>query len=625
MSAGRRGLTLRRLAITGGSVEPAAMEFSPGLNVVYGASNTGKSSLAQTLDFMLGGSEWLKPSDENKGYEAGWLGLDLPGGQQVTLYRSVRGGHFRLYDGLVTGIPAASDVVLKEKHDPKSTDNLSMFLMNAIGFGVREVVKNSDGKKQTISFRNLSPYVIVEEGPIIETRSPVHGGQRQDITVEKNILKVILTGRDDAAVVPAPDGKELKTRNSGKIELIVEMLAEVDAALGEASNDREGAARQAASLRARLEEWTADIRRRQGELDAAVAERRAKLDAMDRADAHRAELAVTVGRFEELDRVYASDLERLESLEENSFLLKTMNGLVCPTCGAPEHEHREGPGREEIERFHLATAAEMRKVERERRDLQSVIESLRSEAAGLANQRNALAAEAKSLDDGIVRLRREEASSRERYEELIALSERAGRVEDLFSQRDRLAVQKAQLEAPSASRVAKPSLVHGVDGVTAFAFAKVIERVLSDWSFPGRPQVSWNDAAQDIYIDGKERSANGKGVRAVLHSAFKVGLMIFCHEKGLPHPGFVVLDTPLLTYRGPMESKKHPEVEPDEAALKNTSLKECFYDHLAGLADIGQVIVLENSDPPEGIEKLGKVTVFTKRTDPGLRYGLFPI
>ncbi len=207
----------------------------------------------------------------------------------------------------------------------------------------------------------------------------------------------------------------------------------------------------------------------------------------------------------------------------------------------------------------------------------------------------------------------------------IALAGDAETRQQLQAQRDRLAVQKAQLEAPSASRVAKPSLVHGVDGVTAFAFAKVIERVLAEWSFPGRPQVSWNDAAQDIYIDGKERSANGKGVRAVLHSAFKVGLMIFCHEKRLPHPGFIVLDTPLLTYREPMESQKHPEVEPDEAALKNTSLKECFYAHLAGIADIGQVIVLENFDPPAGIEKLGRVTVFTKRTDPGLRYGLFPV
>lgn len=619
------GLTLRRLAVTGGSVRPALLEFAPGLNVIYGASNTGKSSLVQTLDFMLGGSEWLRPSEENKGYEAGWLGLDLPDGRQVTLYRSLQGSHLRLYEGLVTGNPAASNVVLKEKHDPKSSDNLSMFLMEAIGFGVRDVVKNSDGKKQTISFRNLSPYVIVEEGPMIETRSPVHGGQRQDVTVEKNILKVLLTGRDDAAVVPAPDGKELKTRNSAKIELIEEMLAEVDASLGEAGNDRDGVFRRAASFRERLEEWTADIGRRQGDLDEAVAERRAKLDAIDRADAHRAELAVTVARFEELDRIYASDLDRLESLEENSFLLKTLNGLVCPTCGAFEHEHREGPGREEIDLFHVATAAEMRKVARERHDLQSVIESLRSEAIGLARQRDALATDIGTLDGEIGELRQVEATSRERYEELIALLEGAGRLEDLFSQRDRLAVQKSRLVAPSASRVAKPSLVQGVDGVTAFAFAKVVERVLSDWSFPGRPQVSWNDAAQDIYIDGKERSANGKGVRAVLHSAFKVALMVFCHEKGLPHPGFVVLDTPLLTYREPMESLKHPEVEPDEAALKNTGLKECFYDHLSGIANIGQVIVLENSDPPEGIEKLGKVTVFTKRSDPGQRYGLFPV
>ena len=70
-------------------------------------------------------------------------------------------------------------------------------------------------------------------------------------------------------------------------------------------------------------------------------------------------------------------------------------------------------------------------------------------------------------------------------------------------------------------------------------------------------------SSYDLIIDGKERRNNGKGVRAITHAAFKVALMLFCRERNLPHPGFLVLDTPLLTYRDPMK-KPGDRLESDE-------------------------------------------------------------
>jgi hypothetical protein len=624
VSGSRRGLTLRHLAFTGEGRKVAHVDFQPGLNVIYGASNTGKSSIAKSLDFMLGASEWLKPSAENRGYEAGWLGLDLPDGRPVTLYRSVKGGNFILYEGFVTQPPAGRGRVLRERHSAKAADNVSAFLLEAFGLGVRPIVKNARGESHTVSFRKLAPYVIVEEGAIIDERSPVLSGQRQDVPYEEGILRLLLTGHDDAGVVAAPDTRDLSARNSGKIELIDDMIAELDAALGEAGSDRAGSERRAEALRRKLEEWTSVIRGRQADLDAAVARRRDMHDQAEGGAAHFAELSVTVARYEELDRVYASDLARLESLEENSFLLKTMRGRECPTCGASEDCQRHGPSVAEIELFHRAASAEMRKVERDRRDLQNVMESLRAEARAVSARRNDSVRDLAGIDREVERLRREEAATRADYEDLIDRSERSNRVIDLFHQRDRLVVQRSQLGSITSARSQKPSMVTKVDTVTAFAFAKVVERVLHAWGFPGSPQVGWSETAQDILIDGKERAANGKGVRAVLHAAFKVALMLYCHEKELPHPGFVVLDTPLLTYREPMD-EKHGELVEDELAIKATSLNKRFYAHLAGMAAIGQVIVLENTDPPADIATLGAVTTFTKRAGGDTRYGFFPI
>jgi hypothetical protein len=152
-------------------------------------------------------------------------------------------------------------------------------------------------------------------------------------------------------------------------------------------------------------------------------------------------------------------------------------------------------------------------------------------------------------------------------------------------------------------------------------FAQTVSKVLTEWQFPGDRRVSFDDGGYDLRIDGKRRRDNGKGVRAVTHSAFKVALLMFCRERNLPHPGFVILDTPLLTYRDPIRTNS--PLSADETALRNTSLKEFFFEHLSRVSSLGQIIVVENVDLPPNINTLGSVETFTGDPRNG-RFGLFP-
>lgn len=47
-------LQLKKIVFSG-HVEPVELDFKPGINVICGASDTGKSFLAESIDFMLGG------------------------------------------------------------------------------------------------------------------------------------------------------------------------------------------------------------------------------------------------------------------------------------------------------------------------------------------------------------------------------------------------------------------------------------------------------------------------------------------------------------------------------------------------------------------------------------------
>jgi hypothetical protein len=59
-------------------------------------------------------------------------------------------------------------------------------------------------------------------------------------------------------------------------------------------------------------------------------------------------------------------------------------------------------------------------------------------------------------------------------------------------------------------------------------------------------RVHYSKEMSDFVIDGKPRGSRGKGLRAISHAAVTLGLLEYCQERSLPHPGFVVMGSPLL-------------------------------------------------------------------------------
>ena len=78
-----KGILLRHLVFTGPNIEPAELAFDEGLNIIYGASNTGKSFASKALLFMLGVSKSLPEIEEIAAYNSVWLALTLPDNRDV--------------------------------------------------------------------------------------------------------------------------------------------------------------------------------------------------------------------------------------------------------------------------------------------------------------------------------------------------------------------------------------------------------------------------------------------------------------------------------------------------------------------------------------------------------------
>src|ERR1035437_5820388 len=102
-------ISLDGLTFTGADHPPVGVSFKDGLNVLFGASNTGKTFTVKSIDFMLGGKGPLPDISERIGYEQAWMGLNLPTAGDVTLMRALAGGAYELYPGHTTAPnPAAN-------------------------------------------------------------------------------------------------------------------------------------------------------------------------------------------------------------------------------------------------------------------------------------------------------------------------------------------------------------------------------------------------------------------------------------------------------------------------------------------------------------------------------------
>ena len=132
-------LTLTHLTFTGTNVAAASVDFSSHVTVIHGPSDTGKSFIVDAIDFVLGAKE-LKEIPEREGYSRVLLGLQLPGGEGITLARAVDGGGVALYRSDVRVEPSGPpDETLGAKHSSATSSNVSRFLLQQVGLDDKHV------------------------------------------------------------------------------------------------------------------------------------------------------------------------------------------------------------------------------------------------------------------------------------------------------------------------------------------------------------------------------------------------------------------------------------------------------------------------------------------------------
>ena len=606
------GFKLIRLSLTGQGLKEATISLSEGLNVIYGPSDTGKTFIVQCIDFIFGGKNPPKTIPEAKGYESISLVIspwDTP--KEFELTRSLKGG------ALTLSAEGHSPRTLSQKHSSKSEDNVSRFFLGLTGLDGKLVRRNRDGNTDSLSFRDLARLVVVDEEEVIGEISPYLSGQFTLATKERSVFRLLLTGVDDSSITAIEDPKTSKVRKEAKTEVIQQLIDENSKELDEMGlRLDESAIRQAnEDVSTELEGLKAEISAEQDTISALETQRRSLWRDHIRAKSELAVLSELHSRFCLLRDHYRSDLARLKAISEAGFRLAQMPKERCPVCGAlPEHRRDDHMKDTLPEELAISCEKEALKMQSLIEDLSETIRSNDSQIKDKTESAHRIHAELIATDNTIkdeLQPRFQAVTTKFREltdKQLVFLRalDRYERVEDFRTLLEVLAKEKPQ--KPDKDTFTDHSASEKEE------FCKEVEAVLREWEFPNLDRVTFSESNDDIIISGQERSSHGKGVRAITHTAFNLGLLRFCRNRSMPHPGLLVVDSPLVVYR----QADDPNFDPEDEGF-SADVKEAFYRSLSAAEGI-QVIVCENDDPPADLS--ANVIHFTG-TNEG-RYGFIP-
>jgi len=249
-----------------------------------------------------------------------------------------------------------------------------------------------------------------------------------------------------------------------------------------------------------------------------------------------------------LEEQYASDMARLEMVAEAGTLLGYFERGICVFCGAELEDQKAPDAHMAAETTELAIAvnAERVKVEALRSDLGATLSDVQEQMLELGASLEVASAAISGLDAELAQVESELAPQRELLSQLVETRSKIEQDISTIEQIDKLEALKAELtpgESVGYDVTDEPS------AASLSRLSQIIAALLQRWRVPDTDPVNFDHNDFDLIVAGQPRSSRGKGIRAILHAAYSLGLADYCEKMQYPHPGFVILDSPLITYR----------------------------------------------------------------------------
>lgn len=586
------------------SVSPekvAKLEFKKGLNIITGASNTGKSYVINCIDYLFGAENPPKDINESKNYSFLLLELEY-NSQPFTIKRYLRGDNAQviyLYECAIKNIE-------KNEHkelgiNAKTKESVSSYVLDLMKYSDKRILsKIRTNKTKLLSLREIVDFVIVNETNIISEDSPIFS-DNYEATYKKSLFNFLLTNKDNSDLQEIEDPKITKAKLFAKIEVYNNLIKEASAKVEELEDFKiEDLNEQINSLEGQYEYNTVLLNKK-------TQERAEYIKDVEKLKNLITESSRLLNKYTLLQEYYTNDIERIDFVEEGTFYLNQLKDYPCPICNNIIDNKED-----KFNKLFASCEKENEKIKIKINDLNQTILDEKYNIEKYNKEINELNKKIYNLTVEIDNeLKPHSKVLKNRIDNILALQKK---VELKIKLRNDITIYTSYRQECQNSldtyKVNNKSQI--IDDKYYINFANTIKIFLDNWEYKNDSNVIFDSNTYDIEIDGKPRGHLGKGHRALTHAAFSIGLQNYMYNNDFSFPAFIILDSPLLSLK---------EADYDTEKLSNI-IQDAFWKDLANTNKDRQIIIFDNKEPNEEVKKISNYIKFTGNKNYG-RYGFY--
>lgn len=573
-------------------MKTARVDFKEGCNLLFGPSDSGKSTVFSVMEFMLGksigkNSKSPKPVTEGKGYDTYYLEIVTNEDNTVhTFRRKENENNVLIKDCAYEQFETSGQQGQSYPITSQTKKTLSAYLMELNGFEEELEIKSSKTSKTRLTYSLIRHLVLADENRIISEK-PIFNptGQRTDDQKEKSLIYYLTTGYDDSGFKEQEKDAIRKSRYKGMISLTEEEIELVKGRiekLGDVTyadfND-DGVVK---ALESRLKE-------EEDKLNKLYEERKEQEEALRKMESKRLFNVEFLKRMEMLQKHYETDLGRYEYLFEGASLFEILSAdRECPVC------HSRITNKDTIDADYLnAIQGEYDKLKAKIADVRKVVERKKQMRGSLIQKMQRAQAAIGVTDEKIKIFATQMAGIKETLRQYQKNIEKKAESNYLASELSRLLKKLDKLNKEQSQKPVVEPYVRQTD--IKEDFCRDLKEKLVAWNLlKENDTVVFDENGFDFILGVKDRLSCGKGSRGVTCSAILMTLVEDCYKKDIPFSNFLVIDSPITAH---YDGEK---MEADETTQAR------FFKYCNDTNFDYQLILIDNKAPDE--EKRDQLT-----------------
>ena len=569
------GIYFSRVTARGIGKRDSFVDFTPGLNIICGRSNTGKTAVARCIDFALGKMSDF-PIDETFGYDEvellvqaadGTIGITRNFGKnQVDVATNIPGMYSGKYNlthsqSKTTGLPVLSDLFLK-----------------AMGISLPcKIIKNIDSKRTPLTLRTFLHMMIFLNNDIGNVESVLEPKESIQKTVFFSSLLFLMTGSDFPEYKEQPK-KEIRIAERNAI------LRYVNTQISNISEkkkvlQKQMTAFQGIDVEQQMTALIAGIEQTESAISAALSRRQELVQEISELQEKMTEAELMKSRYAALKSQYTADIKRLTFIADGEMERNAHDkNTVCPFC-----ESHFTP--KDDETYIESARGELSRIVAQMNDLTKAEQSLAEEMRWMSEEMAKLDAEKDSIESHIQQELRPKAEAMRKsladYKSFLQLKREMSVIDD-FAVGWEADLRNPPVELESALQYHPRE--HFDDD-----FKRLINQyykdILRECNYSTEPIVAnFNISDFDIEINGHKKSAHeGQGYTSFVNSVTALTFRHYLAHHGKYYPGFLIIDTPLLGL--------------DQGVADSAPESMCsgLFRYFMNHQEEGQLIIIENS------------------------------